>query len=479
MLVTTYNEYMKYLSKGFINWKQFKKELRKLDKKEIIANWQKYDVRKNIRKLLYNAVKKDDINYAIQKVNYTFPQAKELEKAIIEYEKLAQNGGYIKIPKIEKVLKKGNYYPEIKIIRKRLIQSKELKNSRCSNLVSNLIKEDENICLSNSSKEEDNYIYPITELQTKTKEKDCKELYDENVFQAVKLFQKNHGLVSDGIIGKNTVKQLNTSIEKKIKKMRVNLERMRWLPRTLGEKYLVINIPDYNLKVYKKGEVKLEMPIIVGTKKHPTPIFSHQMSTIVLNPYWRIPQRIVKREIIPKLVKDPNYLEKQDIKAFENWDHESMTFDTSNIDWSMYLNNDLIGNSKSAPMRFIQIPGKKNPLGKMKFMFPNKYSVYLHDTPFKNLFKEQTRAFSHGCIRLSKPYELLKTIAQEDNKINYKEARKVLKNIEKTDMDLNKKIPIHIVYLTAWLDKNGQVQFRDDIYNYDKMQSSILYKKSL
>ncbi len=122
---------------------------------------------------------------------------------------------------------------------------------------------------------------------------------------------------------------------------------MRWMPRDLGEKYLIVNIPDYNLKMYKEGEIKLEMPVVVGERRHPTPIFSHKVSAIVLNPYWRIPQRIVKREIIPKLIEDPTYLEKQDIKTFENWSHKSMTYDTSSVDWSMYLDNDLIGTSQS------------------------------------------------------------------------------------------------------------------------------------
>ena len=446
MLTSTYHQYMRYLSKGFINWEEFQKELIQFhEKNEIIANWKKYDVRKNIRNLLYKAVKKDDITIAINEVNYTFPKANELSTIINKYEKISNNGGFIKIPKIKKSLKKGNYYPEIKTIRQRLIQSNELEDNEC--------------------------------LDESTK--DCFELYDEELFLAVKSFQKSHGLIEDGIIGNNTIRNLNIPIEEKIRKIRVNLERMRWMPRTLGEKYLLVNIPDYTLKMYNKGEVKLDMAVVVGEYKNPTPIFSHKMSSIVLNPYWRIPQSIVKKEIIPKLLEEPNYLEDKEIKVFENWDHESMQYDTSNMDWSMYLDNDLIGTSKEAPMRFIQIPSNTNPLGRIKFMFPNRYSVYLHDTPLKELFKNNKRAYSHGCIRLSEPQELLKTIAQEDEGINYEEAEEILSNIEKTDFDLVKKIPVHIVYLTTWIDENGKIQFRDDIYDYDKIQENILYNQSL
>ncbi len=468
MLTSTYHQYMKYLSKGFIDWEEFQKELKELDeKKEITANWKKYDVRKNIRRLLYKAVEKNDILVAIKEVNYTFPKAEELSKKIKEYMETAINGGYTKIPSVEKSLKKGNYYPQIVHLRQRLFQSKDLEAIECIEENTEDISKYTNEILTENIIEESNVA-----------EKNCLELYDENVFNAVKSFQKNHGLVEDGIIGRNTIKRLNIPIEKKIKKMRINLERMRWMPRSLGKKHLIVNIPDYKLKMYNNGEVKLNMDVVVGEYKNPTPIFSHKMNSIVLNPYWRIPQSIVKKELIPKLVEDPSYLIKNDIRVFENWDHESLQFDTSSVDWSMYLNNDLIGTSKVAAMRFIQIPGNKNPLGKMKFMFPNRYSVYLHDTPYKYLFKNKRRAYSHGCIRLSRPNDLLKTIMQEDSNLSYKKAEEILLNIERTDLDLSKKIPVHIIYLTSWIDEEGKIQFRDDIYNYDRMQEKILYSKA-
>ncbi len=470
MLISTYHRYMTYLSKGIINWGAFQKQLKSLDEeKEIIANWRKYNVHKNKRSLLYEAVKADDISIAIDKVNYTFPKAKELSELIKEFEELANNGGYIKVPLVKKSMKRGNYYSEIKQLRQRLIQSNDLKD---------------NECYIEKTNEEKNLFQDKTtsvDMEKKSVEvlQDCQELFDDNVYQAVKSFQKSHGLVEDGIVGRNTIKRINIPVETKIKKMRINLERMRWMPRELGEKYLLVNIPDYNLKVYKEGEKRLEMPVVVGERRHPTPIFSHKVSTIVLNPYWRIPQRIVRREIIPKLVEDPTYLNRNEIKTFANWSHKSMEYDTTEIDWSMYLDNDLIGNTVSAPMRFIQIPGKKNPLGRMKFLFPNKYSVYLHDTPAKSLFKKRKRAFSHGCIRLGRPHDLLKTIAEDDIKIDYTKAKEILSDIEKTDFGLSKKIPVHIIYLTSWIDDEGKVQFRDDVYSYDKMHSKLIYNKSL
>ena len=482
ILVSTYHKYTTFLSKGIINWKAFQTKLKSLDEKsEIIANWRKYSVKKNKRTLLYEAIKNDDITLAINEVNYTFPKANELAQKISELEEIAQNGGYTKIPLRKKSMKKGNYYPEIKLLRERLIQSHDLKEATCfteeikeQNNDNNLFKAEPQVETINIDK--DTATVKVTKPELI---KDCKELFDQNVFEAVKSFQKNHGLVEDGIVGRNTIKRLNISAEKRIKQIRINLERMRWMPRNLGEKYLLVNIPDYKLKMYDNGEKKLDMAVVVGEKRHPTPIFSHQVSSVVLNPYWRIPQRIVRREIIPKLVEDPSYLDRNEIKAFENWSHKSTEYDVSAVDWSMYMDNDLIGNTQSAPMRFIQIPGQKNPLGRMKFLFPNKYSVYLHDTPHKRLFKIRKRAFSHGCIRLSRPHDLLKTIADAEEKMDYEETKEILSDIEKTDYYLKKKLPVHIIYLTAWIDDEGKMQFRDDVYNYDRMHGKLLYKKPL
>jgi len=490
MLTSIYDKYMSYLSKGYINWKGFKRELRKLDQKEeILADWEKFNVNKNSAKLLKTAILENDLSVAFNEVNYTYPKAKELANTILEFEKLASEGGYIKLPKF-KVLKVGDSSSIVKILRERLLQSKDLKVNTCD-MQTTITPDTISQVKRDVQLDEGNIPY-----QMETSLVDNCEIYDEDLKEAVMSFQKSHGLLADGIIGSTTRKYLNISVESKILKMRLNLERMRWLPRALGEKYLLVNIPDFRLKMYENNEVKLDMKTVVGTRKNPTPIFSNKMSYIVLNPYWRIPPRIVKREIIPKLIKNPSYLHGKDIKLFESWDHTSTEFDLDSIDWSLYDENrvattnltttmidgeevqieEVIEPQKGPTMRFIQMPSDRNPLGRMKFMFPNKYAVYLHDTPAKRYFNYTKRALSHGCIRLESPKELLKVIASEDNNFDFTKASSILEDVEKTQIGLKKKIPVHMVYLTSWVDENNNIQFRDDIYRYDRIQKRLMYK---
>ncbi|KAB7883069.1 L,D-transpeptidase family protein [Poseidonibacter ostreae] len=491
MLTSIYDKYMRYLSKGYINWKGFKRELRKLDEKEeILTDWEKFNVNKNTAKLLKEAIIQNDLSFAFNEVNYTYPKAKELASTINDFEKLSLEGGYIKLPKFKK-LTLGDTSDIVKILRERLLQSKDLKENTCD--IQNDITPD---TISQIQRKEDN-LQVNAQVANAVKPDTC-EVYDEDLKEAVISFQKNHGLLADGIVGPTTRKYLNISVESKIAKMRLNLERMRWLPRSLGEKYLLVNIPDYRLKMYENNEVKLDMKTVVGTRKNPTPIFSNEMSFIVLNPYWRIPPRIVKREIIPKLVKNPSYLDGRGIRLHENWDHNSAEFDLNSIDWSLYDENrvattnitttivngeevqteEVVEPEKGPTMRFIQIPSDKNPLGRMKFMFPNKYAVYLHDSPAKRYFNYTKRAYSHGCVRLAEPKELLKAIASRDDNLDFDKASNILEDIEKTQIGLKKKIPVHMVYLTSWVDENNNLQFRDDIYKYDKIQKRLMYKSN-
>ncbi|UTJ05501.1 L,D-transpeptidase family protein [Arcobacter roscoffensis] len=493
MLVSIYSKYMSYLGSGYINWKGFKATIKKLEEKDDIhVGWEKYNIRKNKIKLLKEALEKDDLSVAFDAVNYTFPQARQLEDKIKEFEQLAQAGGYVKLPKF-KVLKEGSNSKAVNILRQRLLQSNDLVKNECEviihteNLVTNTIAK-------NNHTDDSLNENMISNQNSNIIENDCYNVFDKNVKEGVMSFQKNHGLVADGIVGAQTRRALNMSVEKKLVKMRLNLERMRWMPRTLGEKFLLVNIPEYKLRMYKNNEVALDMNIVVGKRKHPTPIFSNRVSYVVLNPYWKIPESIVEKELIPKVLKNPNYLKEKGINIHENWDYKSDTYELNEIDIKAMLpkeeNKDIeeinledetiVQNQEvmqeQIKYRFIQVPSNTNPLGRMKFMFPNRYSVYLHDSPAKKYFNYTKRAYSHGCVRLAEPKKLLEAISKEDNNFDFDEAKEVLTQIDKKSIDLKKQIPVHMVYLTSWVDENGKLQFRNDIYRYDRIQKKLLYR---
>lgn len=439
ILTDTYNKYIKYVSRGYMKWDEFQKMLNDVKtEKEINVQWEKYVIgNKQPIKLLKQSLDSNDLSIAISQIDTTYPKAQELQNAIKDLEKIKENGGYVKIPDF-KTLRKGDSSEVVKALRERLKQTGDL-TANCNDLLN------------------------------------CENIFDEYVEEGVKNFQKRHGLYADGVLGAGSKRVLNESVQAHIKRVRLNLERMRWLPRNLGEKYILINIPDFRLKMFEKNEEKLNMGVVVGEKKFPTPIFSNKMSYIVLNPTWRIPENIAMKELIPKLMKNPNYLEEKGINIHGSWDDKAEPISAENINWSEYA-QDVETNKTPQFLRFIQTSGIENPLGKIKFMFPNKHEVYMHDSPAKELFNRSQRAFSHGCIRLSKPDKLLEILSTIDSNVNLEKANEILTKAQETkNINLQEKIPVHIIYLTSWVDEDGKLNFRDDIYGFDSIQSKLLF----
>ena len=464
MLTELFDRYVTYVTKGSIKWSAFEEKLTELEKEtEIKASWDKYSLNKDSKLLLKKVIEKNDLSSVLDEIDFNYPQSKELVLAIGELEKVSAKGGYTKIPE-SKSLRVGDVSQTLPFLRKRLFESNDLtvqckNNIEAKNLITYNINTNENSL---------NEVNPeIEKLST-----NCENIFDEDLKNAVISFQKKHGLSSDGVVGGQTQRFLNISADKKISIIRLNLERMRWLPRDLGEKYLLVNVPEYKLRLYENNHIILNMAVIVGDKKFPTPIFSDKMSYVVLNPSWNIPDSIAKNEIIPKLLKDPNYLADKGIDIYAGWNGIPEKVDSKNIiDGAILEDEEYLKN-----FRFSQTSNHDNPLGKMKFMFPNKYSVYIHDTPAKSLFANARRAYSHGCIRLSKPEELLSTIANEDKNLDILKANEILSSkVSEKSIGLDKKIPIHIIYLTSWVDENGVLQFREDIYNFDKIQKELLF----
>jgi murein L,D-transpeptidase YcbB/YkuD len=464
MLTELFDRYVTYVTKGSIKWSAFEEKLTELEKEtEIKASWDKYSLNKDSKLLLKKVIEKNDLSSVLDEIDFNYPQSKELVLAIGELEKVSAKGGYTKIPE-SKSLRVGDVSQTLPFLRKRLFESNDLtvqckNNIEAKNLITYNINTNENSL---------NEVNPeIEKLST-----NCENIFDEDLKNAVISFQKKHGLSSDGVVGGQTQRFLNISADKKISIIRLNLERMRWLPRDLGEKYLLVNVPEYKLRLYENNHIILNMAVIVGDKKFPTPIFSDKMSYVVLNPSWNIPDSIAKNEIIPKLLKDPNYLADKGIDIYAGWNGSPEKVDSKDvIDSAILEDEEYLRN-----FRFSQTSNEDNPLGRMKFMFPNKHSVYIHDTPAKSLFANSRRAYSHGCIRLSKPEELLSTIANEDKNLDILKANEILSSkVSEKSIGLDKKIPIHIIYLTSWVDENGVLQFREDIYNFDKIQKELLF----
>jgi L,D-transpeptidase YcbB len=464
MLTELYDKYMTYILKGSINWKAFEEKLSTIKKEtEINAQWDKYSLIKNPKILLKKAIENNDLVSLFKEVDYNYPNVEKLILAINDLESIIANGDYTKIPEI-KSLRIGETSEIVKALRTRLSQSKDLTKT-CENTINV-----ENIITNNTTNENPEN-KEVVQNDIAKEAISCENYFDEDLKAAVISFQKNHGLYADGIMGSLTQKFLNMSASEKIEQIRINLERMRFLPRNLGEKYLIVNIPEFKLRLIEDHAVKLSMNVVVGERKHPTPIFSDNMSYVVLNPKWNIPESITKKEIIPKLIKDPNYLASKGIDIYESWHPESEKMNTQDI-----IDAFILEDLDSMPnFRLTQSPSSENPLGRMKFMFPNKHAVYMHDTPAKSLFSNARRAYSHGCIRLAKPQELLNTIASEDKSLNLEKIDSILKETNEKSIGLSKKIPVHIVYLTSWVDEEGQLQFREDIYNYDKIQKGLYY----
>jgi murein L,D-transpeptidase YcbB/YkuD len=441
-LSSLYYNFLLHTIYGEIQWKNFHHKLKSLKRKRINAAWVKSEPKFNLKKLMLRPNIDETIDTVTPK-NFSYNQ---LIKALKILEEQKSNGEWEELPYFKK-LELGSTGDIVLKLRERLKASGDYVECNETNISSLVDVSDHNKSI-NFNRE---------------------AVFGFCLDASIKNFQKRHSLVVDGIVGGGTRRALNMSIDEKIDKVLLNIDRIKWLPRESYERYVIVNIPEFMLHYFENGENKQTLPVIVGDPKHPTPIFSQKISYIVLNPYWKVPEGIVQREIVPAMVKNPNYLRKEGLEAHETWDENSPKVDTSWLYWEEYLYG-----QKKFPYRIMQPPGPKNALGKIKFKFPNKFSVYLHDTPTKYLFNRRVRAFSHGCIRLSQPQKFLQTISTFNPNINMKKAKKTLKGKRKKFFKVNNQLRIYLVYLTVGMNEDGQIEFRNDIYNYDKYQKRRL-----
>jgi murein L,D-transpeptidase YcbB/YkuD len=260
--------------------------------------------------------------------------------------------------------------------------------------------------------------------------------------EALSRFQGRHGLKATGVMDEKTAKAMNVPVEERIAQIETNLDRMRWIGDRLEEEHVRVNIPAFHLSVHEGDEVPLEMKVIVGTMENRTPILDSQIEYVVFSPFWNVPMSIASKELLPKIRKDPSYLRRHGMEIVR-----------------------LSGGGYQLRQR----PGASNALGLVKFIFPNPYAVYLHDTPADNLFDRLTRTLSHGCIRVEKPNALAAFLLKEQPEWTDERIEQAMHAHKERHIALKTKMPVHVLYWTAWADGAGKVQFRDDVYGYDEI----------
>jgi murein L,D-transpeptidase YcbB/YkuD len=286
-------------------------------------------------------------------------------------------------------------------------------------------------------------LYKLGDYQGDTTTK----VFDNGVITAIKHFQNRHGLSMNGIFDRATYLELNTPLKKRIQQIIVNMERCRWLPVSLSGDYLAVNIPEFKLHVYHGDSLLWSCDVVVGKIMHETAVFYGEVKYIVFSPYWNVPPSIVSTEVLPGIKRDPGYLSKQ--------------------------NMEIIGHLDGLPI-IRQKPGLSNSLGLVKFLFPNSYNIYLHDTPSKSLFDESSRGFSHGCIRIKEPVKLANFLLKDRPEWNATHIDSAMQSGKERYVTLKNKVPVFIAYFTAFIDRDNQINFRKDIYNRDEKLSSMI-----
>ena len=284
------------------------------------------------------------------------------------------------------------------------------------------------------------------------------DYFDEELEKAVVRFQKRHHLVVDGNVGKKTYKTLNVPVKRKIDQIRVNLERSRWISRNIPEEFIIVDIAGFQISYYQNFNIKWTSKVQVGKSSRKTPVFNSQIKYIVFNPTWTLPPIIVEKDILPKIKKTPDYLQKMKINVF---DAKNRIVDPSLVDWTAY-------SGRHMPFTFRQEPGLHNSMGRIKFVFPNKHFIYLHDSPSRSLYALNDRAFSSGCIRVEKYVELAEILLKDPENWNQQKIRGLIDTLKTKIVNLTKPMPISLFYWTLSLDEEGNIIFKKDIYDRDK-----------
>ena len=397
-----------------------------------------WDVKKNkikLHKALQTILKERESTYPYYEFEALHDGYVKLREKLQEYRTLDERGGWTRVELgNRKILKEGDSAKAVVTVRKRL--------------------------------------YPDRDFDANDQRL---HVYDKDLARDVKKFQMLHGLKQDGIVGGNTLAQMNVPVEDRIQQIMINMERWRWIPKrmvpkSLDQRFIWVNIPEYKLYVYEDPEGDLtanrkykevmNMRVIVGKTMSSTPIFSDKLEYVVMAPYWNVPNSIVEDEIKPKMLSNPNWLASQNMEVVTR-EKNPKPVSPQSINWSSVTRDNFT-------YRVRQKPGPQNSLGMIKFLFPNEYAVYLHDTPADALFSQTDRNFSHGCVRVEQPVELAKYLMRDMPQWDEHRIRETMRGGEETWVTLPTRVQVYLVYFTSWVDDEGNAHFREDLYGHDK-----------
>jgi L,D-transpeptidase YcbB len=387
----------------------------------------KYDLADELRTQILPA---SDIPAVIAKVEPPYDGYRRAEVALLIYTKMAAAGDTALIPVPQKGVRPGNSFAAMPQLVARLRQ--------------------------------------LGDLPSNAGVPDNSTVYEGAVVNAVKHFQRRHGLDIDGVLGKGTVTQLNVPLKTRVQQLDLTLERYRWIPPDFPEPPIIVNIPEFRLRTMRRQPAGyLTMKVVVGkAMRTQTPVFAQNMKYVIFRPYWLVPTSILRNETIPKTRRDPYYLADNGFEVVDG---------SGNVVPSSPASDELLDGLRSGSLRVRQKPGPKNALGLVKFIFPNQYNVYLHSTPEPELFSRSRRDFSHGCIRVEKPADLAAWVLRDKPEWTMDKILSAMKTgPDNVQVNLDKPIPVLILYSTAVVEPDGEVRFFDDIYGYDKSLTKVL-----
>ena len=370
---------------------------------------EKFDPKAHLEKALAS----DGVEQSLAELTPRVPEYERLRTLLAQYRDQKSKGGWPRVPQTK--VKPGQKSPHVTAIARRLAASADYRGAVAAD--------------------------------------GAASAYTPELQEAVKVFQRRHGLTDDAVIGPELIATLNVPIDRRIDQISLNMERWRWLPRELGDRYILVHIPEMRLDVFEGANVPLTMRVVVGKAESQTPIFSDEMTYLVFSPYWNVPPTIAEGETLPSALSDANFLARNNMEVV---DTDGKVVDPTSID----LND-------PGAYRFRQRPGAGNSLGLVKFMFPNDFSVYLHDTPADSLFGRAARSFSHGCVRVEDPMALAQYVLRDQPDWDQARIEEAMHAGEEKTVKLKKAIPVYLGYWTARVRPDGTVHFRRDVYDID------------